>query len=475
MTPTPMGEGKTVTSIGLSMGLWRIGKRAVVALRQSSLGPTFGQKGGGAGGGRARIEPLEEAILHGTGDLHAVGHAHNQLAALVDNAVFHGLLDGADVVFRRVLDVSDRWLRTIEIGHGLKGVPPRRSGFEITPASELMAVLALTDGESGAEAIADLRRRIGRIVVAFRGGRDPIDADEIRGAGAATALLRDALMPTLMQTSAGTPALLHAGPFGNIAHGCSSILADRVGLRLSDYVVTEAGFGMDLGGEKFFDIKCRASGLRPNAVVIVATVRAVRHHSGLANLRKQIENARAFGVPVLVALNSHPEDSPQDVDEVRACGAEVVTHSAFADGAEGAESLARAVVEACERPSNPTLLYPDEMPIAAKIETIATRMYGAGGISFSDTAKADIERLAALGADRLPVCVAKTHLSLSHDARLLGAPSGFTLPIRALRLSAGAGFVYAMAGPILMMPGLGPEPAAHRIDVGPDGEITGLI
>ncbi len=510
ITPTPLGEGKTTTTIGLSMALNRIGKRTAAALRQSSLGPVFGIKGGGAGGGYSQIIPLEESILHLTGDIHAIGQAHNQLAALTDNAFYHGNSLGIDperIQIRRVMDVNDRYLRDVTIGQGgkLNGVP-RRTGFDITVASELMAILALVNGRTAREALRDLRTRIGRMVVAFDTQGRPITAEQVGGAGTATVLMRETLKPTLMQTIENTPAFLHAGPFANIAHGNSSVLADQIGLRFADYVVTEAGFGMDMGGEKFFDIKCRTSGLWPAAAVVVATVRALKSHTGKyaitpgkplppellaenpddvliggANLRKQIENVRRFGVPVVVAINSYPDDKPSEIAAIRQIALEAgaqgveVSH-VFAQGGQGGEDLARAVVAAAEGSCPaPEFLYALDQPIKAKIHALATEIYGAAEVTYTTQADEQIASFEANGFGGLPICMAKTHLSLSHNPDLKGAPSGFSFPIREVRASVGAGFIYPLAGSMPTMPGLGSNPAAHSIDIDQDGNTIGLF
>jgi formate--tetrahydrofolate ligase len=492
------------------MALNRIGKRAAIALRQSSLGPVFGIKGGGAGGGYAQVVPLEESIVHLNGDIHAIQQAHNQLAALVDNSVYHGNPLGIDperIAIRRVLDVNDRTLRSVTIGQGgASNGSPRQTGFDITVASELMAILALVSGASGLEALTSLRERIGRMVVAFAQDGRPVTAEDVRGAGAATVLMRETLKPNLMQTIENTPAFIHAGPFANIAHGNSSVLADQIGLRAAEYVVTEAGFGMDMGGEKFFDIKCRASGLWPDAAVVVATVRALKSHTGKykmtpgkplppelleenphdvevggANLRKQIANARLFGVPVVVALNAYPDDAPSEVEAVRrialAAGAQdMAVCTAFAEGGAGGVDLARAVVAAAERSqARPHFLYPLDIPITEKIRTIATRIYGAEEVSYAPLAQEQIAAFEANGFGRLPICMAKTHLSLSHDPKLKGAPEGYTFHVREARASIGAGFIYPLAGDMMTMPGLGATPAAHTIDIDEDGNTVGLF
>lgn len=511
ITPTPLGEGKTTTAIGLAMALNRIGKRAAVTLRQSSLGPVFGIKGGGAGGGYSQIVPLAESILHLNGDIHAVSQAHNQLAALTDNSWYHGNpldIDPDRIEIRRVVDVNDRFLRQVMIGLGGKQNGfPRQTGFDISVASELMAILAMVNGVGARAALRDLRSRIGRMVVAFRRDGTPITAEDVRGAGAATVLMREALKPNLMQTIENTPALIHAGPFANIAQGNSSILADLIALRCADYVVTEAGFGVDIGAEKFFNLKCRASGLWPDVAVIVATIRALKAHSGKydivagkplppallhenpddvisggANLRRQIENLHQFKVPVIVALNAYPEDTPAEIDAVAhiattAGAAGMAVSNVYAAGSAGGVDLARLVIEIAERPGPRPVqfLYPLEWSLADKITTIAHRIYGAAAVTFSPTAAAQLAALEDAGFGNLPICMAKTHLSLSHDPALRGAPEGFTFPIREVRLSAGAGFILPIAGTTVTMPGLGAHPAAHQIDIDDEGNIVGLF
>ena len=510
ITPTPLGEGKTTTTIGLGMALNKIGKNAAIAIRQSSLGPAFGIKGGGAGGGYSQVIPLEESIVHLNGDIHAVQQAHNQIAALVDNSWYHGNPLGIDpnrIAIRRVMDVNDRFLRQVTIGlGGDKNGFPRETGFDMTVASELMAILALATGTTNADAIKSLRARIGKMVVAFTEDGRPITAEDVRAAGAATVLMRETLKPNLMQTIENTPAFIHAGPFANIAQGNSSILADQIGLRTAEYVVTEAGFGMDMGGEKFFDIKCRASGLWPSAAVVVATLRALKSHTGKykitpgkplppellaenpddvyvggANLRKQIENARQFGVPVIVALNAFPDDRESEIEVVRTiareAGAEdMAVSTVFADGGAGGVELARKVAAAAERSqARPQLLYPSEMPIKEKIHTLATKIYGADGVSYTPLADEQIAGFEANGFGNLPICMAKTHLSLSHDPKLKGAPSGYTFHIREARASVGAGFIYPLAGDMMTMPGLGAAPSAHSIDIDEHGNTVGLF
>ena len=510
ITPTPLGEGKTTTTIGLGMALNKLGQRAAIAIRQSSLGPVFGIKGGGAGGGYSQVVPLEESVLHLNGDFHAIQQAHNQIAALADNSWYHGNqldIDPERIQIRRVLDVNDRFLRDITIGQGGQANgAPRQAGFDIVAASELMAILALVSGKSGLEALKNLRARIGRMVVAFdRRGR-PITADEIKAAGAATVLMRDTLKPNLMQTIENTPALIHAGPFGNIAHGNSSILADQIALRAADYVVTEAGFGADMGAEKFFDIKCRYSNLWPAAAVVVATVRALKSHTGKykitpgkplppellaenpddveaggANLRKQIANVRRYGVPVVVALNAYPDDKPSEIDAVRRIAREagaldMAVSTVFAEGGQGGLELARQVIAAAAGgATTPQFLYPLELPIKQKIHAIATEIYGAADVSFSEQAEAQIATYEASGFGDLPICMAKTHLSLSHDPSMKGAPEGYTFPIREVRASVGAGFIYPLAGSMMTMPGLGTNPSAHVIDIDEQGNTVGLF
>lgn len=499
INPTPLGEGKTTTSIGLAMGLSRLGKRAAVTLRQPSLGPVFGIKGGGTGGGRAQVLPMEEINLHFTGDAHAVAASHNLLSATVDNHLFHGNeldLDPGRITWPRALGVSDRALRHILIGEG----EHRRTGqFVINEASEVMAVLALASGPQ------DLRARLNRILVGLKRSGAVATAEELRCTGSMAVLLKDALLPNLVQTLEGTPAFVHTGPFGNIAHGNCSILSDALALRCADYVVTEAGFGSDLGAEKFFNIKCRISGFKPAAAVVVATLRALKLHGGggvakvgaplpvgltgpnqaaleqgFANLEQHIANARAHGIPVVVAVNAFKDDSADELRWVRersrdagAVDAAVSTH--WANGGRGAEQLADVVVRAVEQPANFMHLYDAQWPIRKKIETIATRIYGAAGVRFEPEAERQIDEAEALGFGRMPVCMAKTPLSLSHDPALKGRPSGFVVPIKELRTLAGAGFVTAVCSGIQLMPGLPKKPAGERIDLDPStGEIVGL-
>jgi formate--tetrahydrofolate ligase len=501
ITPTPLGEGKTVTAIGLSMGFWRRGRTAAVAIRESTLGPTLGVKGGGAGGGAACIAPLEECLLGLGEDSGAVANANNLLAAFIDEALMRRTvpLDPATVQWRRVVDLSDRALRHIVTGLGgaLNGVP-RETGFDITAASEVMAILALSRNA------ADLRVRLGRTVAGFHGAA-PVTAEQLHCAGAMAALLREGLQPNLMQTVEGTPAFIHTGPFGNISHGNSSILADLIALPRVDFLVTEAGFGADMGAEKFFHIKCAASGLTPDAAVLVATVPGIKSHSGryhlaegrtvppelwqenvpdleagAANLTRQIQNLQAFGVPVVVAINRYETDSPAELRAVRslaaaAGAAAVAEHHAFVRGGEGCVELAQAVEDACRPGNSVRPLYQPEDPPEAKLETLATRVYGAADVSWTAEARRDLERYVLAGYGRLPVCVAKTHLSLSHDPSLKGAPSGYTFPIRGVRLAAGAGYLYALAGDIMTMPGLPGHPHAAQIDLDADGRVTGLV
>ena len=499
INPTPLGEGKTTTSIGLAMGLSRLGHRTAVTLRQPSLGPVFGIKGGGTGGGRAQVVPMEEINLHLTGDAHAVSASHNLLSAFVDNHLFQGnalRVDSNRISWPRTLGVSDRALRQISLGEGPTG---RAGQFVITEASEVMAMLALASSQ------ADLRHRLGQVVVGFTKDGRAVRAEEFGCAGSMAVLLREALMPNLVQTLEGTAAFVHTGPFGNIAHGNCSILSDGIALRCAEYVVTEAGFGSDLGAEKFFNIKCRLSGFKPAAAVVVATLRALKLHGGggavkvgaplpagltgsnqealvkgFANLEQHIDNVKAHGVPVVVAVNAFIDDPVAELDwvrerskEVGAVDAAVSTH--WADGGKGAEELAKAVVKATEKTSTFRHLYDVAWPIKKKIQTIATQMYGASGAAFDTQAEQDIEIAQQLGLDRLPICMAKTPLSLSHDPALKGRPSGFTLPIREVRMLAGAGFLTAVCSGIQLMPGLPKKPAGERIGIDPGtGEIVGL-
>ncbi|SDL85220.1 Formate-tetrahydrofolate ligase [Franzmannia pantelleriensis] len=502
ITPTPLGEGKTTTAIGLTQGLQRLGHRASVALRQPSMGPTLGIKGGAAGGGHSQVVPMERINLHLTGDLHAVAAAHNLLAAMVDNHLHHRLepqLDPQQIRWQRAIDINDRALRHIVLGLGepVDGVP-RQGSFEITAASEVMAILALADS------LADLRQRLGRIVIGYDRDGQAVTAEQIHAAGAMAALLKEALKPNLLQTLEHAPALIHAGPFGNIAHGNSSIVADRIGLHGSDFLITEAGFGADMGAERFFNIKCRVSGLTPDAAVLVATVRALKYHSGRhrvvpgkplpdsllaenpqqvqeggTNLLKQIDNIRAHGITPVVAINAFPSDHPSEhsaiIDLAAAVGVKAVVSSHVRDGGDGALALAEAVAESAAAGADFQYLYPDELPLEAKIARIATRLYGADDVAFSTTARRQLEHYQQQGYGHFPVCIAKSHLSLSADPTRLGAPEGWTLPVREVRLSAGAGFVYALCGDIRTLPGLGADPAAAHIDIDEHGEISGLF
>ncbi len=506
ITPTPLGEGKTTTTVGLGQAFQHIGSSATIAIRQPSMGPTFGIKGGAAGGGYSQVVPMELFNLHLTGDMHAVTAAHNLCSAMLDAHLYHGNEAGFDshnITWRRVLDVNDRALRNTVIGLGgrLDGVP-RETGFDITAASEVMAALALCTS------LEDLRARMGRIVLGYTAGGEPITAEDIGAAGSMTVILREAIKPNLMQTLEHTPALVHTGPFGNIATGNSSIVADQIGIRMNDFLLTEAGFGADMGAERFFNIKCRNSGIEPDAAVLVATVRGLKAHSGKhkivagkplpadilkenpdevhqggANLRKQLENMQLHGVTPVVAINVFPGDHQGDIDAIGEIAAEygaraaVSTH--FSDGGRGAAELATAVKEAAEEPSSFTVLYPDEMSLRDKIKTVAQKVYGADDIDISAAAAKQLDTYEAAGFGHLPVCIAKTHLSISSDASLKGAPTGWTLPVREVRASVGAGFVYPICGDMRTMPGLGKNPAAKQIDIrfdtgDPEGEIVGL-
>lgn len=501
ITPTPLGEGKTTLAVGLAQAMWLIGRRAIAAVRQPSQGPVFGIKGGGTGGGKSLVEPSDDINLHLTGDFHAVTAAHNLCAAFLDNHLHHGNaldLDPAAITWRRVLDVNDRALRSIETGRGAKNGPTRESGFEITAASEVMAILALADG------LADMRARLGRIVVGFTRAGKPVTAEDLQVAGAMAALMRDAIKPNLLQTSEGTPAILHAGPFGNVATGTSSIIADRLGLRIADVVITEAGFGSDLGGEKFLNLKCRMSGLAPDAAVLVTTVRGLKSLSpritikpgrpldpallredldaleaGVPNFRRHIENVLLHGVPVVVAINGFPTDSPAEIARIaevaRAAGArDAVVTTVFADGGEGGVDLARAVMLAADGPSDFRHLYDLNASITAKIERIAGAMYGAANVVYEPQAQATIDRCEREGFDRLPICMAKTPYSFTGDPAVKGRPEGFTLVVRDIKIAAGAGFLTPLIGSIQTMPGLGSKPAGVGIDITADGSIVGI-
>ena len=504
ITPTPLGEGKSTTLIGLGEAMKLIGKRATITLRQPSQGPTFGIKGGAAGGGYAQVVPMETFNLHLTGDIHAVTAANNLLAAMIDNDLMRGNpldIDPFSITWKRVVDVNDRALRHIVIGLGGKteGGVPRETGFDITVASEVMAILALTTS------LQDMRERFGRIVVGLKNDKTPVTAEEIGAAGAMTVLMREAIRPNIMQTLENTPALVHAGPFANVAHGNSSILADLVGIKCADYLFTESGFGADIGAEKFFNIKCRYSGLKPDACVLVATVRALKAHSGkykivagkplppelleksvadveagAANLRKQIENIRIHGVTPVVAINAFATDHAEEIEAIKkiaveagAIGAAVSRH--WADGGKGAIELAEMTVAAAEEESEFKFLYDLDQPIAKKIEAIATRVYGADGVTYAPQAAKQIKDYEANGFGNLPICMAKTHLSLSHDPALKGAPTGFLLPIREVRASVGAGFIYPICGDMRTMPALPEHPAAEKIDIDAEGNVVGLF
>jgi len=516
ITPTPLGEGKTTTSVGLTQAMGQLGKRVFLCIRQPSMGPTFGIKGGAAGGGYSQVVPMEEFNLHLGGDIHAVSISHNLLAAAIDARIMHedrmsddqlrqaGLkrlnIDPYSITWRRVVDVNDRALRNVVVGLGERtDGRPRQTGFDISVASEVMAILALADGP------ADMRTRLGRIIIGHDKRGKPVTAEELGVAGAMTVLMKDALKPNLMQTLEGQPTFVHAGPFANIAHGNSSIVADRIAVRLADYVVTESGFGADIGMEKLFDIKCRTSGIVPNCVVLVATIRALKMHGGgprvipgrpldkayvqedlallekgLCNLVRHIEIARMFGVPVVVAVNAFATDSPAEIDLVRAAsenaGAEAaVACTHWADGGKGTIALAEAVLAACEKPADFKFLYPTEMPIKEKIETIARRVYLADGVTYEQLAERQIASYETNGLGELPICMAKTHLSLSHDPALKGVPRGFTVPVREVRASAGAGFLYPLLGTMQTMPGLPSRPAFMDMDLDAQGEVVGMF
>lgn len=496
ITPTPAGEGKTTTTIGLADGLRRIGKDAVVALREPSLGPVFGIKGGAAGGGYAQVVPMEDINLHFTGDFHAIGAANNLLAAMLDNHIQQGNalnIDPRRITWKRCMDMNDRQLRFIVDGLGGKvNGTPREDGFDITVASEIMAVLCLSTG------IADLKERLGRMIVGYTYDDKPVTCAELKAAGAMTALLKDAIKPNLVQTLEGTPAFVHGGPFANIAHGCNSVMATRMALKMGDYAVTEAGFGADLGAEKFLDIKCRMANLTPDAVVIVATVRALKIHGGLAktelteenipalergvpNLLRHVSNIKnVFGLPCVVAVNRFPTDTDAEIDFIiekcRELGVNTVLSTVWADGGRGGEALAREVVRLCEEEKGSfTFAYDADMTIEQKIDAIVRRIYGGDGASIAPAAKKQMARLTELGFGNMPVCMAKTQYSFSDDQTKLGAPTGFTVTVRSVKVSAGAGFIVALTGDIMTMPGLPKVPAAERIDVDENGMISGLF
>ncbi len=495
ITPTPAGEGKTTTTVGLADGLRKIGKKSVVALREPSLGPVFGVKGGAAGGGYAQVVPMEDINLHFTGDFHAIGAANNLLAAMLDNHIFQGNelgIDNRRITWKRAVDMNDRQLRYITNGLGgrVNGVP-REDGFDITVASEVMAVLCLSSD------IDDLKERLSRIIVGYTRDEKPVTAGELKAAGAMAALLKDALKPNLVQTLEHTPAFIHGGPFANIAHGCNSVMATRLALKLGDYAVTEAGFGADLGAEKFLDIKCRITGLEPDAVVIVASVRALKHHGGVAkadlqtanveavdkglpNLLQHVENVtQVFGLPAVVAINRFPTDSEEELalieEKCRALGVNVALSEVWGNGGEGGRVLAEEVVRLCEQPKQFEFCYDIEASIEEKLEAICKRVYRAGSVELAAGAKKQATQLAALGFDKLPICMAKTQYSFSDDASLLGAPRDFKVIVRNLKVSAGAGFIVALTGDIMTMPGLPKVPSAEKIDVDNTGRISGLF
>ena len=495
ITPTPAGEGKTTTSVGLADGLRKIGKKSVVALREPSLGPVFGVKGGAAGGGYAQVIPMEDINLHFTGDFHAIGAANNLLAAMLDNHIQQGNALGIDVkqiTWKRVVDMNDRQLRHIVDGLGgrMQGVP-REDGFDITVASEIMAVLCL------ATSLMDLKQKLGSIIVAYTYDGKPVTAHDLKAEGAMTALLKDALKPNLVQTLEGTPAFIHGGPFANIAHGCNSIMATRMALKLGDYVVTEAGFAADLGAEKFLDIKCRMAGLTPAAVVVVATVRALKYHGGvpkaelnqenlealekgLPNLLQHVGNIKnVYGLPCVVAVNAFPTDTKAELDLVEAkcreLGVNVALSEVWAKGGEGGKALAEEVVRLCEEENRFQYAYDTQLPIEEKLEAIVKKIYHGDGVVLTPAAKKQVKQLTDLGFGDLPICMAKTQYSFSDDPGLLGAPQGFTVTVRNVKVSAGAGFLVALTGDIMTMPGLPKVPAAEKIDVDEDGRITGLF
>lgn len=494
INPTPAGEGKTTTTCGLGQAMAKIGKNAIIALREPSLGPVFGVKGGAAGGGYSQVLPMEDINLHFTGDMHAITSANNLLCAMLDNHLQQGNTLGINqrrILVKRCLDMNDRALRNIVVGLGgnVNGVP-REDGFVITVATEVMAILCL------AKDLDDLKTRLGNILVAYTYEGNPVYARDLQAEGAMTALLKDALKPNLVQTVEATPAIMHGGPFANIAHGCNSVRATKLALKLADYCITEAGFGSDLGAEKFFDIKCRYAGLKPSCVVVVATCRALKYNGGvpkaetvnenlealkkgIVNLGVHIENMRKYKVPVVVAINRFLTDSQAELDFIKEyCiekGADFALSDVFANGGEGGKELALKVVEACERPSDFTPIYSDELTIRQKVETVAKEIYRADGVNFTKAAEKALKEIASLGGDKLPVCIAKTQYSLSDDPTLLGAPTGFTITVRDLKLSNGAGFVVVYTGDIMTMPGLPKAPAAQRIDIDKQGVISGLF
>jgi len=503
ITPTPLGEGKSTTTVGIGQAMKHIGKKAIITVRQPSQGPTFGIKGGAAGGGYSQIVPMENFNLHLTGDIHAISAAHNLIAAMLDAHIYHGNardIDIHNIAWRRVVDLNDRALRNIIVGLGARfdGVP-RQSGYDITVASEIMAILALTTS------LSDMRERIGKMVVAYDRDKNPVTAEDIQAAGAATVLMKEAIKPNLMQTLENTPALVHAGPFANIAHGNSSIIADLIAMKCGDYVVTESGFGADIGAEKFFNIKSRVSGLKPNAVVVVTTIRALKAHTGkytiipgkpidpalkeenvadveagAVNMVRHLENLKKFGVNPVVAINVFADDTAAEIDAVReialasgATGVAVARH--WAEGGAGAVDLAEMIVSACEMPNQFRLLYSDDMSIKDKIETIATEIYRADGVDYAPIASRKIRQFEEQGLRSLPICMAKTHLSLSDNPKLKGAPDGFRITITDIRAAAGAGFIYPLCGDVRTMPGLGRRPAAMNVDIDEEGKVVGLF
>ena len=503
ITPTPLGEGKSTTTVGLGQAMKHIGKRSIVTVRQPSQGPTFGIKGGAAGGGYSQVVPMESFNLHLTGDIHAITAAHNLIAAMIDASLFHKNPLGIDlhnIPWRRVMDLNDRALRNVIIGLGEKadGVP-RQTGFDITVASEIMAILALTTS------LKDLRERIARIVIAYDENKNPITAEDLQAAGAATVLLRDAIKPNLMQTLENTPAMVHCGPFANIAHGNSSVLADMIAMKCTDYVITESGFGADIGAEKFFNIKCRASGLKPNAAVLVATIRALKAHTGkyrivpgkpldpglteenvadvekgAENMIRHLENLRKFGINPVVAVNAFTTDTQKEIDAVKRiameCGAVGVAEARhWAEGGAGAIELAEIVVTACDQPGDFRFLYDLDLSIKEKIEIICREIYRADGVEYSDVAEKQIKLIEEKGFGKVPLCMAKTHLSFTDDPKIKGAPTGFTIPITEVRASVGAGFIYPLVGTMRTMPGLSTNPAAQRVDIDEDGKVVGLF
>jgi formyltetrahydrofolate synthetase len=488
MTPTPPGEGKTTTLVGLTEGLGHIGKSPIACLREPSLGPVFGVKGGAAGGGYAQVVPMEDLNLHFTGDIHAISAANNLLAAILDSSIHHGNelgIDSLRIPWRRAIDMNDRALRNLVVAlGGTANGYPRETGFDITAASEVMGILAV------ARDLQDLRKRLGAITAAYTRNGGPITADDLRAGGAMAVLLKEAIKPNLVQTLEGQPCLMHCGPFANIAHGNNSLLADLIGRKVADYVVTESGFGSDMGMTKFFDIVCRVGNLQPSAVVLVVTVRAIKHHGGgdddaalvrgMDNVRRHLANVAAFGLPCVVGVNRRAGDTDEDLERARGLALEAGAFAAeindgFSSGGEGAAALAQAVVGACEQPNSFAPLYPLDAPIAEKIETIATRIFRAGNVEFSPVAQRKLTEFTEQGLDNLPVCMAKTHLSLSHDSTWLNAPEGYTLPVRDIRAYTGAGWLVPLCGDILQMPGLGKAAAAFDIDIDADGRTVGLF